>query len=104
MAKREIIDSFNKLSGEKIARYVWRSKPTRSPLSGRPVRCIVAQDEKGRYWAGLRIGRGDGQKVQYEMWEACKTKQEAISISRQQARIAIISAGHPSPCPHLSTL
>jgi hypothetical protein len=92
MAKREIIDSFNNFSGEKLARYVWRSKPTRSPLTGRQVRCVVAQDEKGRYWAGLRIGRGNGQKAEYEMWETCRTKQEAISISRQQARIALSTA------------
>jgi hypothetical protein len=89
MAKREIVDSFNKISGAGIARYVWRSKPTRSPLSGRSVRCIVAQDEEGRYWAGLRIGRGGGQKSQFELWETCETKQEAISISRQQGRMLL---------------
>ena len=89
MAKREIIDSLKELSGERIARYVWRSKPTRSPLSDRQVRCIVAEDEKGRYWAGLRIGRGHGQKAEYELWETCKTKQEAMSISRQQGRMLL---------------
>jgi hypothetical protein len=89
MPKREIIDSLKGISGARVVRYIWRSKPTRSPLSGRPVRCIVAQDEEGRYWAGLRIGRGDGKKAQYEMWETCKTKQEAMSISRQQARLLL---------------
>jgi len=85
MAKREITDWRGKITGERIARYVWRSKPTRSPLTDRPIRCIVAQDEKGQYWAATRTGRGDGQNAEYEMWESCASKQEAMVISRQIA-------------------
>jgi hypothetical protein len=86
MAKREITDWHGDSTGQRIARYVWRSKPTRSPITDRPIRCIVAQDEKGGYWAATRTGRGGGQKAQYELWEPCDTKQQAMAISRQQAR------------------
>jgi hypothetical protein len=89
MSKREITDWQGRSFGERVARYVWRSKPTRSPVTDRPVRCIVAQDEKGQYWAATRTGQGDGQKPQYELWEPCATKQEAMAISRQQARVML---------------
>jgi hypothetical protein len=87
MATREIIDFLGRSTGERIARYVWRSKPTRSPVSGRQVRCLVAQDEKGRYWDATRIGRGDGQKARHEFWlEPSATKERAMAMSRQQTR------------------
>jgi hypothetical protein len=85
MSDRQIFDNDGNIAF-RLQRYVWRSKPTKSPLTGRHVRCIVAQDEKGQYWAGTRIGRGDGRKAEHELWEQCETKQQAMAISRQQVR------------------
>jgi hypothetical protein len=86
MEKREIVDCLGRSTGERIARYIWRSKPTRDPIIDRPVRCVVAQDEKGQYWAATRIGRGNGQKSQTEFWESFETKERAVAISRNQTR------------------
>jgi len=87
MARREITDTLGRNTGERIARYVWRSKPTQNPVNGRAVRCIVAQDEKGQYWAGARIGRANGQKAQTEFWlQPSETKQQAMATSRELAR------------------
>ena len=81
------MDCLGRSTGERIARYVWRSKPTEDPTIGQPVRCIVAQDEKGQYWAATRIGRGDGQKARYEFWlYPRETKQQAMELSREQTR------------------
>jgi len=87
MAKREIVDCLGRDTGERLARYVWRSKPTLDPTVNRPVRCIVGQDEKGRYWAATRIGRANGQKAQTEFWlQPSETKQQAMATSREQTR------------------
>jgi len=60
MAKREIIDYVGRKTGTSMTGYAWRSKPTRSPLTGRAVRCVVVQDDKGQFWAGARMGRVAG--------------------------------------------
>jgi hypothetical protein len=86
MAKRDIVDGLGRSTGERIARYVWRSKPTLDPVTGRSIRCIVAQDEKGQYWSGTRIGRGNGQKASHEYWDSWKTMDRAMSVSREATR------------------
>lgn len=86
MDKREILDTSGRNTGERLAQYVWRSKPTQDPTIGRPVRCVVAMDEKGQYWAATRIGSGNGKKAQTEFWEAFSTKDRAVFISRDQTR------------------
>ena len=81
------MDCLGRSTGERVARYVWRSKPTRSPYTGRAVRALVVQDQKGQYWDATRIGRGDGQKARHEFWlEPSKTKEQAMAMSRQQTR------------------
>ena len=87
MAKREIINCSGRDTGERIAQFVWRSKPTSSPHTGRAVRCIVAQDEKGQYWPGTRIGPAKGGKAEYEFWTESSTKpNEAIAVAREHTR------------------
>ncbi len=84
MAKREIVDYLGNETGEHVQRFVWRSKPTKSPLTGSPVRCVVAQDEKGQYWGAARIG---GEKPKYEFWcQPFATKQQATAAARGQTR------------------
>jgi hypothetical protein len=87
MAKRQIVDCLGKDSGASIARYVWRSKPTQSPHTGRAVRGVVAQDEKGQYWSGTRVGPGKGAKAEYEFWlHPSKTINEAVAEAREHTR------------------
>jgi hypothetical protein len=86
MEKREITDWRGRGTGEIVARYAWRSKPTQSPAIDRPVRCIVAQDEKGQYWAGTRIGRGNGKNAETEFWQPFETKERAVAVSREVTR------------------
>lgn len=87
MAKREIIDCIGRNTGASVARYIWRSKPTQDPSTGLAVRCLVAQDDKGRFWAGTRIGRGSTNPARHEYWLGpCATKQEAMQFSREQTR------------------
>jgi hypothetical protein len=86
MAKRDILDWNGISTGDRIARYVWRSKPTHDPVTGRAVRCIVAQDEKGKYWAATRTGYGNGQKAICEYWDSWDTAQKAQAVSREATR------------------
>jgi hypothetical protein len=86
MAKREILDTLGRSTGERLVRYVWRSKPTLDPTTSRHIRCLVAQDEKGQHWAATRIGRGDGNAPKVYFWEAFQTKDRAMAISREQTR------------------
>jgi hypothetical protein len=87
MAKREIVDCFERSTGASIARYVWRSKPIQSPHTGRAVRGIVAQDENGRYWSGTRVGPGKSAKAEYEFWLHPSRKiNEAVAVARDHTR------------------
>jgi hypothetical protein len=92
MAKREIMDYLGRSTGENMARYVWRSKPTYDPTTERPVRCIVIQDEKGKYWAATRTGGGNGQKASCEYWDSWETAERAMAVSREATR-GLLSTG-----------
>jgi hypothetical protein len=72
----------------KIRDYSWRGKPVKSPLTGRPVRCLVATDEQGKYRAGIRIGAdGKGNPIESAFTEeAYATKEKAIEESRNLVR------------------
>jgi hypothetical protein len=87
MPKREIIDCVGKATGAVIERYAWRSGATQSPFTGQPVRAIVAQDERGQYWGGVRIGPGNGAKQQNEFWtEPFQHKEDGIKVARELTR------------------
>ena len=87
MARREIIDYLGNRTGDYLQRFVWRSQPTKGPLTGRPVRCIVMQDGEGKYWAGARIGPKEGQKCQYEISpQPLQFRENAFAESREMTR------------------
>jgi len=87
MAKREIIDYVGRKTGTSMTGYAWRSKPTRSPLTGRAVRCVVVQDDKGQFWAGARMGPGGGERCHNELWsEPFSAKDGAVKESRSMTR------------------
>jgi hypothetical protein len=76
-------------SGFTLQEYVWRSKPTNSPLTGRPVRCVVGQDEHGQFRAATRIGLAKGGMggVQTRFAEEpFGTKERAIEAARELTR------------------
>ena len=87
MSDRSIIDYFGRRTGATLQEYVWKSKPTRSPYTDRAVRCVVVEDEMGRYWGGARIGPGDGEKGRNELWiHPFRTKEAAMKLAREFAR------------------
>jgi hypothetical protein len=70
-----------------LERYVWRSPPTKSPMTGHPVRCVVAQDDEGRFRAGTRINGGGPAVVETDYFQVpFATKEEAIQAAREITR------------------
>ena len=88
MAGREVTRADGSI-GFVLQTFVWRSKPTRSPATGRPVRCVVGQDEHGRFRAAMRIGvakDGSGDVETTFAVESFATKEQAIEASREFTR------------------
>jgi len=74
-----------------LQRYVWRSAPATASLPGAAIRCIVGQDEHGKFRPGIRIGQfennGKAQTIFTE--NQFLTKQEAVQFSREMTRAYI---------------
>jgi hypothetical protein len=88
MGDRHVIDRDGNI-GFRLQRYVWRSKPTASPLTGRPVRCVVGQDENGQFRPATRIGLGKEPNPAIETKfaiEPFSSKAEATQASRELTR------------------
>jgi hypothetical protein len=87
MAEINVLDG-NGQFGFRLQKYVWRSKPTASPLTGRSVRCVVGQDEHGKFRAATRVGR-DNERGDIQTTfatESFSNKEEAIAASRDITR------------------
>jgi len=71
-----------------LQRYVWRSAPATASLPGSAIRCIVVQDEHGKFRPGIRIGRSpNGWKAETIFTDdQFVTKQEAVQFSREMTR------------------
>jgi hypothetical protein len=86
MRERRILDYLGRDTGARMAHITWRSKPTLSPLTKQPVRCIVVEDGKGQFWTGHRAGSKDG-VGSYEFYsEPLKDRGEAIVEARNSTR------------------
>ncbi len=76
-----------------LQRYVWRSAPATWSSPGAAIRCVVGQDEHGKFRPGIRVGRSpNGWNLQTIFAnEQFLTKEEAVQASREMTR-AYISA------------
>jgi hypothetical protein len=91
MAGRQIRDEEGGLF--QLQRYVWRSAPATCSLGGGAIRCIVAQDEHGKFRPGIRVAEFEnaGRAQTIFTGDQFVTKQEAVQSSREMTR-AWISA------------
>jgi hypothetical protein len=73
----------------KVEKVIWKNQPSKSPLSGRKVGCVVGLDNHGEYRAGMEVRRerGPGERS-YTKWEdvACSDFKTAESVSREAVR------------------